>query len=204
MNNTDNNNTNKQRQALRKKLRQQRNALDANTQEDHALGLEKQLRHHRLFKRSKHIALYLAADGEIDPSYLIENAWLSNKKVYLPVLSPIADRLYFARYTANSTMKLNRYNIAEPDVHPGLWLKAQQLDLILMPLVGFDLAGNRLGMGGGYYDRSLSFKLFRKAAYRPYLVGLAHQLQHINELPHQPHDVPLSMIATEQQLHICK
>ena len=204
MNNPDNNKSNKQRQALRKKLRQQRNALDATTQENHALGLENQLRNNQLFKRSKHIALYLAADGEIDPSFLIESAWLSNKKIYLPVLSPIADRLYFAPYTANSTMKLNRYNIAEPDVHPSLWLKAQQLDLILMPLVGFDLAGNRLGMGGGYYDRSLGFKLFRKTTYRPYLIGLAHQLQHIDELPHQSHDVPLSMIATEQQLHICK
>jgi len=205
MNNPDNNKSNtQQRQALRKKLRQQRNTLDLNTQENHALGLEKQLKNNQLFKRSKRIALYLAADGEIDPSYLIESAWLSNKKIYLPVLSPIADRLYFAPYTANSTMKLNRYNIAEPDVHPSQWLKAQQLDLILMPLVGFDLAGNRLGMGGGYYDRSLGFKLFRKTAYRPYLIGLAHQLQHINELPYQSHDVPLSMIATEQQLHICK
>ena len=204
MNNSKNNNSNKQRQALRKKLRQQRNALDSDTQEDHALGLGKQLSRSQLFKRSKRIALYLAADGEIDPSFLIENAWLSNKKVYLPVLSPFADRLYFAPYTENSKMKLNRYNIAEPDVHPGQWLKPQQLDLILMPLVGFDLTGNRLGMGGGYYDRSLNFKHFRNVSYRPYLIGLAHQLQHINELPHQPHDVPLSMVATEQQLHICK
>jgi len=204
MNNPENNHSNKQRQALRKELRQQRNALDTHTQETHALGLEKQLSNNPLFKRSKRIALYLAADGEIDPSFLIESAWLANKKIYLPVLSPLADRLYFAPYTANSKMKLNRYNIAEPDVHPDLWLKPQQLDLILMPLVGFDLTGNRLGMGGGYYDRSLNFKHFRKVSYRPYLIGLAHQLQHIKQLPHQPHDVPLFMIATEQQIHICK
>lgn len=193
----------KQRQTLRKNLRQQRKALNPDTQIEHALGLEKQLCQSSLFKRSKHIAAYLAADGEIDPDFLIEKAWQSNKKVYLPILSPFNNRLYFAPYFKNSPMKLNRFNIAEPDVHPKYWLKAHQLDLILMPLVGFDNAGNRLGMGGGFYDRSLSFSLFRKTSYRPYLIGLAHQLQLVEKLPHQPHDVPMLMVATEQQLHIC-
>lgn len=203
MNNT-NNKPDIQRQSLRNSLRQQRKALDLETQIEHALGLDNQLRQHNLFKRSKRIAAYLAEDGEIDPVFLIESAWRSNKEIYLPVLSPFANRLYFAPYNANSLMKLNRYQIAEPDVNPGLWLKPQQLDLILMPLVGFDKTGNRLGMGGGYYDRSLSFKHFRKTSFKPYLIGLAHQLQHIEKLPHQPHDVPMHMIATEQQLHICK
>ncbi|RDH83054.1 MAG: 5-formyltetrahydrofolate cyclo-ligase [endosymbiont of Galathealinum brachiosum] len=194
----------KQRQALRKNLRQQRKALEPNTQVEHALELEKQLCQSSLFKRSKHIAAYLAADGEIDPEFLIEKAWRSNKKIYLPILSPFNNRLYFVPYFKNSPMKLNRFNIAEPDVHPKHWLKAHQLDLILMPLVGFDKTGNRLGMGGGFYDRSLSFSLFRKKRYSPYLIGLAHELQLVDKLPHQPHDVPMIMVATEQQLHICK
>jgi len=195
---------NKQRQSLRKSLRQQRKALTPYTQAEHALGLDKQLSNCSLFKRSKRIAAYLAADGEIDPVFVIENAWRSNKKIYLPVLAPFANRLYFAPYFVNSKMKLNRYQIAEPDVHPKHWLKPQQLDLILMPLVGFDKTGNRLGMGGGFYDRSLSFSHFRKTTSRPYLIGLAHQLQHIDKLPHQAHDVPMHMIATEQELHIRK
>ena len=197
-------NTDKQRQTLRKRLRQQRKALSADTQTEHAQGLERQLCHSSLFKRSKRIAIYLASDGEIDPSILIKAAWHSNKKVYLPILSPFNKRLYFVPYFENSPMKLNRFNIAEPDVHPKHWLKPQQLDLILMPLVGFDKTGNRLGMGGGFYDRSLSFKLFRKTNYKPYLIGLAHQLQLVDTLPNQPHDVPMLMIATEQQLHTCK
>ncbi len=193
-----------QRRSLRKNLRQQRNALDFSTQENHAFSLSQHLSRNSLFKRSKHIAAYLAEDGEIDPAYLIQNAWQAQKKVYLPVLAPFSNRLYFAPYTKNSKMKLNRFKIAEPDVHPKYWLKPQQLNLILMPLVGFDAKGNRLGMGGGFYDRSLSFTHFRKNAYQPYLIGLAHELQKIDRLPHQPHDVPLHIIATEMQLYLCQ
>jgi len=196
--------THNQRQHLRKTLRQQRRSLDVDAQKNHALNLYNQLSNSRLFKRSKRIAAYLPADGEIDPRFLIEAAWHAHKKVYLPVLAPLANRLYFVPYFAGSEMKLNRYKILEPDVHPKHWLKPQQLDLILMPLVGFDKMGNRLGMGGGFYDRSLNFKRFRKNICKPVLIGLAHQLQCVDELPHQPHDVPMQMIATEQQLHICK
>jgi len=197
-------NLQQQRQALRKKLRQQRNALDFETQEQHALALDQQLSHNNLFKRSQRVAVYLAADGEIDPTYIIRRAQQTNKKIYLPVLAPLSNRLYFAPYSENTKMQLNRFNITEPDAHPKHWLKPQQLDLILMPLVGFDKTGNRLGMGGGFYDRSLHFMHFRKTSYKPYLVGLAHELQCIEKLPHQAHDVPLKMIVTEQQIYHCK
>jgi len=193
-----------QRRFLRKHLRQQRKALSTDSQEQHALALNQHLSRNKLFKRSKRIGAYLAADGEIDPSYLIEGAWLANKKIYLPILAPFSLRIYFAPYTVNSKMKLNRFHIAEPDVHPKHWLKPQQLDLILMPLVGFDKSGNRLGMGGGFYDRSLNFMHFRNRAFKPYLIGLAHELQKVDRLPVQTHDVPLKIIATELQLHICQ
>lgn len=193
-----------QRNQLRKTLRQQRNQLTDAEQELHAQALASQLHNHRLYKRSKRIAAYLPADGEIDPGFIIDMAWHSNKEVYLPVLAPFTSRLYFAPYKPNCKMKLNRFKISEPDVHPNQWLKAQQLDLILMPLVGFDTKGNRLGMGGGFYDRSLNFTWFRKTRYSPFLIGLAHQLQCVEQLPHQNHDVPMSMVATEQSLHIFK
>ena len=188
-----------QRQILRKTLRQQRNAMSLEKQTRHALGINQQIKQLSLFKRSKRIATYLAADGEIDPTFLIEDARRSNKEIYLPVIAPFSDRLYFALYTANTKMKYNRFQIAEPDIHPKHWLKPQQLDLILMPLVGFDNKGNRLGMGGGFYDRSLHFSRFRKNAHRPFLIGLAHQLQCVDNLEHQAHDIPMQLIITESQ-----
>jgi len=197
-------NKTQQRNQLRKTLRQQRKQLTDSEQEQHAQALANQLCNHQLYKRSKRIAAYLPADGEIDPGYLIDLAWRTNKQVYLPVLAPFTSRLYFAPYHPNCKMRLNRFKIAEPDVQPGQLIKAQQLDLILMPLVGFDSKGNRLGMGGGFYDRSLNFTWFRKTRYSPFLIGLAHQLQCIESLPQQSHDVPMRMVATEQQLHIFK
>ncbi len=193
-----------QRRQLRQRLRQQRRELDADSQQQHAQLLLQRLSQQPLFKRSKRIAAYLSADGEIDPACLIQSALQANKKIYLPVIAPLSNRLYFAPYFTGSKMKLNRFKIAEPDVHPRHWLKPRQLDLVLMPLVGFDQAGNRLGMGGGFYDRSLHFMHFRKSTYKPYLIGLAHAFQQLDKLPQQPHDVPLDMIATEQQLFICK
>jgi len=190
-----------QRYQLRQELRRKRKLLSQADQATHAVSLANNLLHSRLYKRSKHIAAYLPADGEIDPGHLIRHAWRSNKKVYLPILAPFNPRLYFAPYHPDCSMKLNRFKIAEPDTHPRHWLKAQQLDLILMPLVGFDLQGNRLGMGGGFYDRSLNFTWHRKSSYSPFLIGLAHQLQQVEQLPHQAHDVPMSMVATEQQLY---
>ena len=190
-----------QRRSLRKQLRQLRNALSPEDQLQHAGGIATLVCNTPLYKRSKRIACYLASDGEIDPEYLIQQAWHANKKIYLPVLAPFSNRLYFAPYQANSKMKLNRFQIPEPDVSPKLWLKPQQLDLILLPLVGFDTDCNRLGMGGGFYDRSLSFTWHRKVNHAPYLMGLAHELQCIDPLPHQSHDVPLHIIATEQRLH---
>ena len=192
------------RATLRKKLRKRRNTLSRQVQIAHASAINDHLKKCTLFKRSKRIAAYLESDGEIAPSGIIESAWQANKKVYLPILSPFNQRLYFVPYFKNSKMKLNRYGISEPDISPEHWLKPQQLDLILMPLVGFDRQGNRLGMGGGYYDRSLQFCRFRQKDYKPYLIGLAHQLQEVKQLNFQKHDVPMQYVATEQQLLKCK
>lgn len=195
---------NKQRQSLRNTFRQQRRALSASSQIQHAAGLKQQLGHKLMIRRSNKIATYLAADGEIDPLLLTHHLWALNKKVYLPILAPFSQRLYFAPYTPGCKMKLNHFNIAEPDTPAKFWLQARQLDLILMPLVGFDASGNRLGMGGGFYDRSLNFTRFARNKHRPCLIGLAHQIQQTQSLPHQPHDIPLHFIATEKRLISCQ
>lgn len=182
---------------LRKHFRQQRRNLSLSQQFEHAIHLASQLSQHSQYKRSKKIAAYLPADGEISPEFLIHHAWTSNKQVYLPVLAPFSQRLYFAPYTPGCAMKANRFGILEPDVVPRQWLRAHQLGLILMPLVGFDMLGNRLGMGGGFYDRSLAFTRHRQSPHRPHLIGLAHHCQQAEHLPVQAHDVPLQMLATE-------
>lgn len=189
------------RAQFRKNIRQQRRALTARQQHLHAQKLAENICRHPAFRNAKRIAFYLPEDGEIDTAYLIERAWRYKKEVYLPVLPPLGHSLFFAPYTGNSTLQPNRFGIAEPVCQPRYWLRARQLNLILLPLVAFDTQGNRLGMGGGFYDRSLAFTRHRKQWHSPQLIGLAHDLQKVERLSCEAWDVPLNMIATEKNIY---
>lgn len=183
---------------LRKQMRSQRRALSTR---EHRLAsdmaLDKILRH-PVFLRARHIALFLPNDGEIDISELIPTAWAMNKHCYLPVLASPGQRLVFAPMEKNSRLELNRYGIPEPQANRRKILQPQQLDLVLTPLVAFDAQGNRIGMGGGYYDRSFAFLRRRQHWRRPRMLGVAHDFQRVNKLPQQPWDVRLHGVFTDQ------
>jgi len=186
------------RNTLRQSLRQQRRALSAAQQHRLSNRIANHISHSHLFRPAQHIACYLPNDSEVDLSPVIQRAWRMGKTCYLPVLSEGKEkRMWFAPYTANTRLKTNRYNIPEPDCHPSQWLAPQQLDLVLMPLVGFDQQGNRLGMGGGYYDRSFAFLNRDFGIKKPRLVGVAYQLQCCESLPFEAWDVPLNAVVTE-------
>ena len=186
---------------IRKQMRLQRRALSAH---EHRLAsdmaLDKILRH-PIFLRARHIALFLPNDGEIDISELMPTAWSMNKHCYLPVLASPGQRLVFAPMEKDSHLELNRYGIPEPQVNRRKILQPQQLDLVLTPLVAFDAQGNRVGMGGGYYDRSFAFLRRRQHWRRPRMLGVAHDFQRVNKLPQQPWDVPLHGVFTDQAFY---
>lgn len=191
------------RQQIRQHMREQRRGLSETQRRSRALQLSAGLARSRLFRNSRHIALYLASDGEIDPCRLIEAAWRLGKQCYLPVLGlRPGNRLWFIPYHPNTRLVNNRFGIPEP-VHARRQrlLKPHCLDLILMPLVAFDQQGNRLGMGGGFYDRTLSFLRHRRNWRKPRLIGLAYEFQRIEQLPQQNWDVPLDAVATEQGIY---
>jgi len=193
------NTENKSTAEIRQLVRSQRQNLSADTQQQHSTALCQHIIKHKKYRNSSHIACYLANDGEIDPSPLIEHAWFAEKKVYLPVLSPIKNSLYFAPYEQGTRFKHNRFNIAEPICHPSDWVKAAQLDLLLLPLVAFDENGNRIGMGGGFYDRTLAYLQHRRYWRKPVLMGLAHEIQKVASLETQSWDIPLDCIVTESK-----
>ncbi len=97
-------------------------------------------------------------------------------------------------------MRRNRFGIPEPLTHKRVHVPPWGLDLICMPLVAFDRQGNRLGMGGGFYDRSLAYRRGRQSWHKPRLLGIAHALQEVAELEPRPWDIPLSGVATEAEI----
>lgn len=191
----------KTRHSLRKTLREQRRQITRKQQTLHARRLAKNLRLSRHFNLAKAVAFYLAEDGEMSPEFAIQLAWQHNKDVYLPVISPYGNSLFFALYTPNTRMKRNRFGISEPAVAINQCKRAHQLSLIFMPLVGFDLTGNRLGMGGGFYDRSFHFRHHQKSWRKPKLIGLAHECQKLDQVPTESWDIPIDGVVTEAKLY---
>ncbi len=169
---------------LRKQLRTLRRSLSRSQQERASFLIGRKLR--LLSRHGGKIACYLARDGEIALPHTI----LKTQNTFLPCIHPNPNiGLYFR--TVGKT-RMSRLKIPEPARgQPHL---AWQLDLILLPLVGFDQHGHRLGMGGGFYDRALA-DLARRPR-RPMLIGLAHDCQECPSVPQDPWDHPLDGIMT--------
>lgn len=190
------------RQVLRKKMRAARKALSV-TQQSQASD---QLLEHLLtlpeLTQAQSVALYLSSDGEIDPQSVIDYCWSQGKDVYLPVLDPDKEnQLLFVHYTTSTLMCHNKYKILEPKMPFARSIAAQDLDLVLLPLVAFDHTGNRMGMGGGYYDRSFAFTSTGPSAAHPILIGLAHELQRVDQLDVASWDIPLCAIVSDCKVY---
>jgi len=195
-----------ERQALRQQLRQVRRAFDVLEHAQRSASITQQLVNHRLFRAAKHIACYLPNDAEVDLTPLMECAWAMGKTVYLPVLSAIHhNRLHFLPYALGDTLMANSFGIPEPVLHSRRLPALMRLDLVLTPLVGFDEQGNRLGMGGGFYDRTFAFLRRRQSWRKPHLLGVAFDVQKSpTTLPHQSWDVSLEGVVTESGVQMVR
>ena len=184
----------------RQQIRQQRRLLSAAEQHQAALALATRLAKQPFYQRAETIAAYLPNDGEINPLPLLHHAQRLGKSIYLPVLK--GSMLQFARYRPGLTpLHCNRLGIFEPYPQARQWIEPTRLELVLLPLVAFDADGNRLGMGGGFYDRSFAFKKSLPPVARPILVGIAHHLQKVSRLTVDHWDIPVDTIATDRALY---
>jgi len=189
------------KKTLRAKIRAQRRALSPRQQKTANAQLHKHLERSLILLRAKHIALYLGTDGEICPKALISHYLTRKKKLYLPVLHPIKkNHMVFCPITARTKLKENNFGILEPNFKNGSCMTPRLLSLVILPLVAFDAKGNRMGMGGGYYDRAFEFKQ-KTSRHSPRLVGLAHELQKQRQLPTEPWDIPLFAIFTDKRIY---
>ncbi len=176
-------------------MRETRRNLTAEQQQQSAISLVAQFEQHPLICHAKRVALYVASDGELDPQPVIHWCWQRQIAVCLPVLHPFSKgHLLFIDYQPDTPMRLNQFGIAEPALNcQGIVLKSA-IDIIFTPLVAFDAQGNRLGMGGGFYDRTLSGWHHQRLG--PYPIGIAHDCQQVSHVPIESWDVPLPEILT--------
>ena len=187
--------------AIRKKIRQQRRTLTPEQRWQKSELLALRITKSHAFHTSRRIACYLAMDGEIDLTPTIEIAWAMGKEVCIPVLNTHKNnKLWFASFHENDKVVPNKYGILEPIMTKRKRVNTHSIDLVLTPLVAFDDQGNRLGMGGGYYDRSFAFLRHRQKWRKPRLMGVAYDMQRVDQLTTQTWDIPLHSIATESSL----
>lgn len=160
------------------------------------------------FIKANEVALYLAAQGEVEAKILIDFALENNKRIYLPALDPHdKTRMHFVRYKKEDLLILNRFGMPEPVLAEDRIIDAKKLDLVLCPLVAFDEHANRVGMGGGFYDRHFSFKNevedeAKNAESPPTLVGLAYDFQKVDAIKPAPWDVPMSAVVSEKKIYL--
>ena len=149
-----------------------------------------------VFKQAKSLATYITHEGEVDPAGIVVRALQQGKACYLPVVQDTR-QLLFRRFLPEHPLVANRWGLLEPDASMAL-IASQDLDLVLVPLVAFDACANRMGRGGGYYDRSFAFCLQPGVSKKPFLMGLAYSFQQVATCPVQPWDVPLDQVVTEE------
>jgi 5-formyltetrahydrofolate cyclo-ligase len=190
------------KRALRREFRARRRAIAPAERTAAAGAAAARLRESGLVKPRARIAVYLPADGEFDPMPIADLARARGALVYVPVIASARfRRLAFAPLDApDAAWRRNRHGLDEPGADPRLWRSPRDLDLVLVPLVAFDAAGARLGMGGGYYDRAYAYLRHRTAWRRPRLLGLAFDSQEAAALPADARDVPLWGVLTGTRL----
>jgi 5-formyltetrahydrofolate cyclo-ligase len=182
------------RKALRDTLRERRRQLPPVARIAAAEALSARLLGLPFAPRAGHVAGYWAMDGEI-ALHVWQLRLPPDVRYCLPILGD-DNLLRFAPWRPGEPLVANRFGIPEPAGAEAL--PAAAMSMIVLPLVGFDSVGQRLGMGGGWYDRSLAFRRDRTAP--PWLVGAGFSVQRVEALPSEPWDVPLDAVCTESDI----
>jgi len=185
-------------QALRRQLRRQRQRILRHQRNRCQQRVVAFLKHWWYLAHCRKVACYLAVEGEFPTDSIIRLLQSLGKAVYLPLLTRAGEnRLIFQKIGPGEPMIRNRFGIPEPAPSRRHQISPEGLDLVITPLVGFGKNGARLGMGGGFYDRSFAFTKGRRPPMRPFMLGLGYSLQEVDGLEPAPWDVPMDAILTE-------
>ena len=177
---------------IRKQIAAQRARLDVAWITKSSQHIATKVQAHSLFNASQTIALYSALPGEVDLQHLFKPCWQQKKRTCVPVFEAETNQYVFAEITPDTALHLGRYQIPEPS-NPQV-ISLEEIDLMLVPGVAFNPnTGDRLGRGGGYYDRLL-------ASFSGHTFGIGFSFQLFNSIPIEPTDQPVNALVTEDQL----
>ncbi len=183
--------------ALRRLARQRRRSLAADTRASAEAAVAEHLVQAIRQHGWRHLAAYLATASELDLS-----PWFALIRETVPAIQlPAIDTdglMHFRRWRFDDALVDGPHGIAQP-LPDAAATSPEDFDAVLLPLLGFDSSGTRLGSGAGYYDRALAFR--GNAAAPPLLVGIAFEAQRFDALPREPWDIPLDAIVTERGWH---
>jgi 5-formyltetrahydrofolate cyclo-ligase len=185
---------NSARIALRKHARAARAGLSVDDRAKASEKIADTIVRSSWFRRSKFVACYLPMQEEVDTWPLIDRAWRMKKRVFAPIVEKNFS-MQFCELTAESELIYNRYGLAEPG--DGEIIAPRALDVVITPVVAFDDERNRLGMGGGYFDRTFSFLKHRKFLFHPKLIGLAFSCQRVEKIAANPWDIRVFCVIDE-------
>lgn len=183
---------------MRQYNRKRRGELNPDQLQSAAESLAQRIIELDVYARSAKLAVYFAVNGEIGLDPVIDHALACGKQVFLPNLDQKS--LRFSPYFREQKMRINKFRLPEPDVGDDEMLQPAELDLVLAPLVVFDADRNRIGMGGGFYDRSFAMRKIAEVT-EPVLIGVAHELQKVDAIVPQDWDVRLDMVVTDQVIY---
>ena len=185
---------------IRATLRAQRLALPAVERMQAAEAIVPLLLAHPAFTEPGYVAGYWAMGGEL-PLHVLQMRLRPDQVWCLPCIQP-DNSLRFAPWRPGDELVSNRFGIPEPALAAESQLLAEELSVILMPLLGFTRSGERLGMGAGFYDRSVAFRQQRPAP--PSLIGVGYGFQELPEMSSEAWDVRLDAVVTEREFIACR
>lgn len=191
-----------EQQALRREKQATRRQLSAHSRLTFSEQIAERLVATSFYRRAKHIGCYLAFGAEVETDAIVEQIWRDNKKCYLPrITGGQQNRLRFMPFKPGTHLTRNRFGIYEPQIKGRTTANLLRLDLVIVPLVAFDSTCNRIGMGGGFYDRSLHFRRNRTHWIKPILAGVAFDCQHAAVIEGNSWDVRLDYVVTESTIY---
>ncbi len=180
--------------ALRKSARVARAGMSSDERDKASEKIADKVVRSSWFRSSKFIACYLPSEEEVDTWPLIERAWRMKKRVFAPLVEKNFT-MQFCELSADSKLVFNQYGLPEPQ--DGKIIAPRALDLVITPVVAFDDDCNRIGMGGGYFDRTFSFLRNRKLLFHPKLIGLAFSCQRVDKIAPNPWDIRVFRLINE-------